>query len=228
MATRNHEQLILKNRIVGTLIRDARIASGRSVTDASLLLGVEERAYLAFEAGQQAPSLPQLEVLAYFYNVPLSHFWDSKTLAAKSAEDPVKSRVPEVLMLRQRIIGVRVRQIREQRGYTIEQVAEATGHEPRQIANVERGVSTLPLHELELVASAIGARLDELIDRHGPVGNWLSTQEEFDKFADLPADLRQFILKPINRSYLELAMRMSEMQVDRLRTIAESILEITY
>jgi hypothetical protein len=39
--------------------------------------------------------------------------------------------------------------------------------------------------------------------------------------------MRQFILRPINRSYLELAMELSDMEVDKLRTIAESILDIT-
>jgi hypothetical protein len=40
--------------------------------------------------------------------------------------------------------------------------------------------------------------------------------------------MRAFILRPINRSYLDLAIRLSEMKVDELRNIAESILEITF
>jgi len=48
------------------------------------------------------------------------------------------------------------------------------------------------------------------------------------EFNELPAELVDFINKPINRPYLELAKKLSEMSVDKLRNIAESLLEITY
>jgi hypothetical protein len=70
--------------------------------------------------------------------------------------------------------------------------------------------------------------LDDLVDSRGPIGNWLQAQQDFEKFAQLPADMREFVLKPINRSYLELAVRLSEMKVEQLRGIAEGILEITF
>ena len=45
---------------------------------------------------------------------------------------------------------------------------------------------------------------------------------------ELPEDVREFILRPINRSYLDLAIRLSGLSVERLRGIAEGILDITY
>ena len=45
---------------------------------------------------------------------------------------------------------------------------------------------------------------------------------------EMPLDLQVFVSKPINRPYLELAIRLSEMSVDRLRAVAEGLLEITY
>ncbi|MGF1504643.1 MAG: helix-turn-helix domain-containing protein [Anaerolineae bacterium] len=222
------EKLLIKIRILGVLLRDARQAAGRSTKEAAQILSISEDDYKAFEFGQQAPSLPQLEVLAYFFNVPIEHFWGADTLAAKRGEDEVFDRVAELLMLRQRIIGVRMRQLRESVGLSLEDVAEQTGHEVRQLAAVERGQASLPINELQMVTRALRANLKDLVEGHGQIGQWLRTQEEFDAFAELPAELREFILKPINRSYIDLAYKMSEMNVDRLRTIAESILEITY
>jgi hypothetical protein len=43
----------------------------------------------------------------------------------------------------------------------------------------------------------------------------------------MPVDLQTFVSKPINRPYLELAQRLSEMSVDKLRSVAEGLLEIT-
>ena len=47
-------------------------------------------------------------------------------------------------------------------------------------------------------------------------------------FQEMPPELQSFIVRPANINYLETAMRLSEMDVEKLRTIAASILEITY
>ncbi len=221
------ERLALKNRIIGVLMQDARTAAGRSVPDSAATLGVSEDEYVAFERGETSPTLPQLEVLAYFFNVPIQHFWSGDTLAVKRKEDVIRERVPELIMLRQRIIGIRLRQLREQAGLTLEQVAAETGFSVEHIEAIEFGQETLPVNELEVLAYAVRTNLEALVDEHGPVGSWLQAQDDFEAFSELPAELRAFILKPINRSYLELAMRLSEMEVTRLRGIAESILDIT-
>jgi hypothetical protein len=39
--------------------------------------------------------------------------------------------------------------------------------------------------------------------------------------------LQSFVSQPINRPYIELAQRLSEMPTAKLRTIAEGLLEIT-
>jgi hypothetical protein len=43
----------------------------------------------------------------------------------------------------------------------------------------------------------------------------------------LPQDFREFITKPINAPYLDLAMKLSELDVKKLRHVAEGLLEIT-
>jgi hypothetical protein len=45
---------------------------------------------------------------------------------------------------------------------------------------------------------------------------------------ELPEDVREFICKPVNLPYLKLAMRLSELSVEKLRAVAEGLLEITY
>jgi hypothetical protein len=46
-------------------------------------------------------------------------------------------------------------------------------------------------------------------------------------FAELSPELQDFISKPINRPYLEIAQRLGEMSVEKLRAVAEGLLEIT-
>jgi hypothetical protein len=47
-------------------------------------------------------------------------------------------------------------------------------------------------------------------------------------FDDLPEDVQAFVVEPGNLSYLQTAMRLSVMDVDKLRGIAEGILDITF
>lgn len=223
------ERIKTKNRILGLLMHDAREANGKSPAECANIMEVDEATYLKFEQGRQAPTLPQLEVFSYYLQVPIAYFFGSAEAIQKpSVEDELKGRIPELLMLRQRIIGVRLKQLREQASLTVAQVTEQTGLSEEQILAVEQGLKTLPVNELEMLAHAIKANLDDLIDNHGAIGSWLRRQEEFEALSELPPDLRAFVLKPINISYLELAVKLSELDVHRLRIIAESILDITY
>ena len=218
----------VRNRILGVLLQEARQSAGREVQECADLLEVSVDEYRAFESGWQSPTLPQLEVLSYYFQVPIGHFWGTETLSAKRSAEDIKERVPELLMLRKRIIGMKLRKLREDAGMTVAQVAERSEVDAGRIEQAEQGKSALPVSELETVVRAAQSRIDDLVDGHGMIGNWLQSQEQFEEFLRLSPDLRDFVLKPINQSYLDLAVRLSKMKVDELRSIAESILEITY
>jgi hypothetical protein len=54
------------------------------------------------------------------------------------------------------------------------------------------------------------------------------SEEAIRDFLELPVELRQFVAMPVNRPYLELAMKLSNMSRDKLRSVAEDILDITF
>lgn len=231
MASRTAEleqRLQIKNRIVGVLLRDAREVSGHSQAEAADLLSISLGDYQQFEKGDAAPTLPQLEVLAYFFNVPIDHFWGAETIAKQRSQDELRKQVPEMLLLRERIIAIQLKQLRENARMSLDDLSTRTGISVARLEAVEKAQQSLPLNELELVSQAINTNVSDLLNTHGTVGSWMRSQEEFEAFQALPDDLRSFLLKPINRPYLDLAMRLSDMNVDKLRTIAESILDITY
>lgn len=221
------ERKLVKARILGILLADARRASGHNEEEVADLLDLTPGEYRALEAGDAMPSLPQLEVMAYFFNVPVSHFWGGDTLPVKRQESRVRERIPAILALRDRILGVQLQQLREQANLSVADLADQTSLDAKRIRDAERGRISLPLDELEALTQSMQGRLSELVDGHGPVGQQLQAKEDFEQFASLPAELRSFVLQPINRSYLDLAARLSEMDVEKLRGIAEAILEIT-
>jgi transcriptional regulator with XRE-family HTH domain len=106
-------------------------------------------------------------------------------------------------------------------------VAQATGLAVEDLEAYEYGELPVPVPILEQLATVLNRDLSEFQDRKGPVGVWSIQQRALQGFRELPPELQEFVTRPINRPYLELAQRLSEMSVDKLRGVAEGLLEIT-
>jgi hypothetical protein len=90
------------------------------------------------------------------------------------------------------------------------------------------GERPIPLPELEILITTLGGRIEIFFDRHGPIGQWMLSEEAMQHFLEMPTELREFVALPVNRPYLELAMKLSNMSRDKLRSVAEDLLDITY
>jgi transcriptional regulator with XRE-family HTH domain len=216
----------LRAKKLGALIRDARMVSGESVETCAKWLGVSQADFEAYESGELSPSLPELELIAYGLDVPLGHFWDDKAL---SQGDGIKAafNASQFSQLRRRIIGAKLRKARLERGLSLEEISAKVNIDLETLSAYELGEQSIPLPALESLSGELGLTIRELQDQHGPVGAWINQQHAIHEFLALPPDLQEFVGKPINLPYLELAQRLSEMSVEKLRAVAEGLLEIT-
>jgi len=222
----NFEELyLLRARILGVLIRDARTAAGLDVDELAAQVGVSPDLLAAWEYGQSLPSLAQVELLSYALEVPVNHFWGSDLLQQARQRRPVDPH--EYTLLRDRLIGAQLRAAREAAGLTPEQLAEQAGVAPGNIAAYEWGQRPIPLPVLVTLAAACGVGLAHFLEHGNRVGEYLALQADLERFHALPEDVRAFVSTPSNQPYLELAMRLARMDSDSLRAIAEAILEIT-
>lgn len=219
------ESFRVRARMIGVLLRDARVAAGRSLEDCGRLLHVPGVQVEQWELGDETPSLPQLELLAYYLDVPVSHFWGTTT-REQSAHDFARVQ-NEYLALRDRMVGVLLRQAREQASLGADELSARTGVPVDLIAQYELGELSAPLHELTVLSSAMQKNLSYFLESSSQLGELLALREMWQHFASLPEDLRQFAANPINVGFLEIAAMLSQMPADRLRRIGESILNIT-
>jgi transcriptional regulator with XRE-family HTH domain len=217
--------ITIRTKKLGVLIRDARLATGKSLEECAQAIGVTPDRFEGYELGVEPPSLPELEILAYTLRVPLEHFWGNERL--KKNGKVVTLDADQVKTLRQKMIGVLLRKVRTEGGIMLETVASKTGIGLEKLEQYELGEAAIPIPELESISQVLNSSIFEFQDRHGPVGNWFVEQKASREFKDLPVDLQGFVCKPINRPYLELAIRLSEMSVEKLRSVAEGLLEIT-
>jgi transcriptional regulator with XRE-family HTH domain len=216
----------IRTKKLGVLMRDARLASGKSLEECAQAIGVPSATLEAYEYGERPPSLPELEMFAYFLQIPLEHFWGSETLK-KDGRFAQKINPEQVKGLRQRVIGALIRKTRLEAGLSEDALAEEAGLSAERLVSYELGEASVPLPELESLAQVLNASIRDFQDRHGPAGAWFLQQRALQDFSDLPPELQAFVCKPVNRPYLELAQRLSEMQVEKLRAVAEGLLEIT-
>jgi len=224
--TINPQALILRAKKLGVLIRDARMASGLSLEECAQSIGVSSETFEAYEMGTNSPSLPELEVLAYTLDIPMEHFWGEQAISARNGGKKTLE-FEKLVKLRQRMIGALIRQARMNAGLSLDDLAADTQIPASALEAYELGSVPIPLPHLEILGSLLNRSVSDFQDRSGPVGRWASQQRAISEFLTLPEDLQAFVSKPINRPYLELAQRLSEMSVDKLRAVAEGLLEIT-
>jgi len=219
-------QITIRAKKMGVLIRDARLAARRNVKECADAVGITSSVLRAYEEGRKAPSLPELEAIVYYLDIPIDHFWSSE--AKSNMPPPIESLdLEKLLSVRQRKIGAQLRQERTTASISIRNLAQDTGISGARIKAYELGERPIPLPELEVLISAMGVRIEAFLDRSGPIGQWLKDQESMQTYLDLPDNLREFVSLPVNRPYLELALKLSNMSKDKLRSVAEDLLDIT-
>jgi transcriptional regulator with XRE-family HTH domain len=219
------ESFRIRAKMVGILLMDARAKAGRSVDDCANLLRVSTQQIEQWEFGEAAPSLPQLELLAYYLDVPVSHFWGVNTLEA-TAED-LTSAQSEYLSLRDRMIGALLRLAREEAEMDIETLSAESGVPVEQINAYEMGEVPTPMHELTVLSNAVKKNVSYFLESGSHLGDWLAMREEWKDFTHLPPDLRKFAANPLNVGFLEIAVLFSQMPADKLRRVGESVLNIS-
>jgi transcriptional regulator with XRE-family HTH domain len=217
----------VRSKRLGLLMKDARAAAGKGVEDCAQALGIPVSQYEAYEYGDSAATLPEVELLAFYLKIPLEHFWGEELLSESQLDGKPNFKPENLLLLRQKMIGVQLKQARMDAGLSQEALAAEAGLEVHQLEAFERGEAALPLPLLESLSGLLNRPLREFYDRYGPVGVWAMEQRALQGIREMPPDLQAFVSMPVNQPYLELAQRLSEMSVDKLRAVAEGLLEIT-
>jgi transcriptional regulator with XRE-family HTH domain len=216
----------IRSKKLGVLIRDSRLSHNKTVGECALAISVSPETFENYELGEQSPSLPEAELLAFYLNMPFEHFWGA-TAVSEGENAPNNIDPKKLVGLRQRMIGVQIRKTRIGANLTLENLADRAGITTEKLEAYEMAEKPIPLPELEALVVSLNVSIRDYQDRHSQIGQWFIQQRAIKDFLDLSPEAQAFVCKPVNRPYLELAQRLSEMSVERLRTVAEVLLEIT-
>jgi transcriptional regulator with XRE-family HTH domain len=125
------------------------------------------------------------------------------------------------------MIGARLRQERLSADLSPKALADEAGISTARLKAYELGERPIPLPELEALISVLTTRMENFFDQSGPAGQWISDEKIIRQFLQLPRDLQAFVCQPVNRPYLDLARKLSNMSNEQLRAVAEGLLDIT-
>ena len=222
------QSIAIRNRIIGTLVRRARLKAAKTQRECAGFIGCSPYAFAQYERGRWGLSLSQLETLAHLFKVPATSLWDDSSIPqdepAGDAGDP-----QEMMSLRRKILAVQFRQCRRAGGMTQKGMAQLLGRSAAAIAKYEQGEWDIPLAELEVAAGRCGMALAAFFDDQAlPSGQAETDRQALVRLNELPPEVRDFVLKPTNALYLRIALLLSSMKADSLRQIAETLLDITY
>jgi transcriptional regulator with XRE-family HTH domain len=223
----DYQQAInILSKKMGVLLKTARTQKGESKKTCGEIIGATSRTISKYEAGEKSPSLPELEVLAYYLDVPLDNFWEDIVPADQDKMDALKN-LEQRMELRNLRIGASLRKFRQDSKLSMKQVSEKIGLTTYRLKSYEKGKFAVPVAELKALLRLYDRELGELVVGTGPIADWAYEKKAGAAFVELPQDLQDFILKPINHPYLEIARKLSQMSVDRMRDVAEGLLDIT-
>jgi transcriptional regulator with XRE-family HTH domain len=222
------QTIAIRNKIIGLLVKRARTEAGKSQKESAEFLGCSPSTYSQYERGRRGLSLPQLEALAYLFEVPPASLWDdSHSLPAQEEPEPVP--MIQLMQLRRKILAVKFRQCRQDAGLSQREMGGLLGCSAYMIAQYEKGTRDIPLAELEIVADDCGQDLADFLDEDTiPLGQAEQERKTLAQLDELAPDVRDFVLNPTNALYLRIALLLSSMKADQLRQIAETLLDITY
>ncbi len=180
------------------------------------------------EEGKEGLTLPQLESMAHVLEVPLGYLLGEEELP-KDRAMPEPLLYENIMTIRRKIIGVILRQARLESGRTLDEIAATLEYTPEHLARVELGEEPITLVELQGLAQALGIRFETFIAEDiVPLTPEERAKRDTKQLAHLPSDVREFVLRPINVPYLQVAMNLSRMPVEALRQLASVLFEITY
>lgn len=218
----------LRQKMIGVLLRGARQKAGKTLKDCAGLLGCSSYMISQYEYGHKGIPVPELELLAGFFDVPVAYFWEEDSTILEEGIDLPPSE--QLIPIRQKMIGVLLRQARLEAGKTQQECAEALGVSTDTMSKYEYGKKPIPFSELELLSSLLEVPLSHFLDSELATSDIASAKSQAellsleDAWASLPREIQKFIRTPDSLPYLQMALKLYELPRESLEDLAKAIL----
>ena len=215
------QTVVLQRKIVGVLIRAAREKARRTIAQVAQRLGVTPGRVRAYERGAREISLPELELVALYLQTPLSFFVSGEMTIEEDIPQPPSA---AEMRTRRALIGAKLKQARLAAGKSKDECAQAIGRKTATIGRYERGLTDIPLAELDLLARFLNVNLYYFVERKDSEDS--AALLDLEKLARMPKEVRAFAFDAGNLPYLRMAMKFRDLPTDQLQEFGEILLVV--
>jgi transcriptional regulator with XRE-family HTH domain len=225
------DKMAIRRKIMGTALRKARLAQDRSVEALAQQLESAPETIVSYERGETEPTLPELEVMASYLDVPVQDLLEGQV--SDRAGLPT---APQARLIRSKMIGTMLRRARQTADLEIGEVAEQAGCSVESLKQYEKG-HPVPVLQLYALARALEipferffwARAEEKAATPEPAetrapDSGTGREDVEAALAGLPPEFREFLAAPKNLPYIQVAIELSRFPAQGLRAVAEALL----
>jgi transcriptional regulator with XRE-family HTH domain len=150
-------------------LKQIRKIKQRSLHDCAKLLGISKEEYLRVEDGQHSLSLPELELLAVFFEIPPESLLEESNFRLDHYSILQDDKKPIFTNLRSKMIAAQLASERQNLGISLEEIHERTGISREILGTYENGSSSIPLDHLSQLCNQLDLSIQSLLFQLKPV-----------------------------------------------------------
>jgi len=209
-------------------IKTARVKSKRSLKSCADELNIHLKRFAAYESGAMIPSLPEIELLAYYLKTPvLNILSEQEDISPFYTSNLTGEKAGSLLHLRHKMIGAKLRQLREEKQISPSQLADQAGFLIEDLESFELGQTPIRLSILLRMLKVLDCSLQDIIDKTSPIGKWHQNAFSLKLFFQLPQNMQSALLHSEDQKYLEFIQKLlcaSKNDLDNLTQTLKSLL----
>lgn len=144
-------------------IKQIRKLKNRSLHDCAKVLNIQKERYHHFEEGNGVLSLPELELLAIFLEVPLQSFFQDSDLELDQAALLSEEKMPMYKNLRDKMIRTKLNLEIENKGISAENLNDKTGISLQTLKSYQENGESIPFDHLTQITEHLGIPINSLL-----------------------------------------------------------------
>ena len=148
---------------ISSRVKQIRKLKQRSLHDCAKLLGISKEKYHQFEEGEASISLPEIELLTSFFEIPPEIIFQDSSLDTGQHSILEDNTKPTFINLRNKMIGAQLSIERQNCGMSLEDLENKTNIPVDLLIMYEDGNTSIPTNDLFLICHHLEIPLKSLL-----------------------------------------------------------------
>jgi transcriptional regulator with XRE-family HTH domain len=135
---------------------------------------------------------------------------------------PDADQLRQLIQVRQSIQTTLLHLAFEESGLSQKSLATAAGINRSKVKRYLEG-DAIPVDDLKRITDALGIEFSQFIDNESQIGLWQASQTAYEKFSELPENIKQFLFETNNWDFLNTAYTLRSINPGELEAIIHSL-----